>query len=278
MRDKAYLRSNYIRNPVDLPEFVDGSKGRYTLGKGKHGKVKSAFSQQWGRYVAIKSQPLGKLASAEERLARTLQLEHVIKIYDWAQGPNKGYIVMEQGVPMTATGATAESAREQIGGLIEAVRELHAAGVYHRDIGVYVKKMPVVMKNVLLVEGQVRLIDLAKWACQPPGCLKAIYERADARGVCRVMHAFLKECDPPEAKSFFWWYVNKPKLRLEDVAAYPWLKHQPGPAPRIRLGALCYPLHVFAEWTTSYAPWVTGRGLPKRSATINYLSATRKGA
>ncbi len=262
--DKAYLRERYPKRAVDLPAFVNGNRGRYTLGAGKHGKVKAAYSVQHGCNVAIKSQNKHQwlVAKGEAELARSLKLEHVIGVYDWAEGPKKSYIVMEEGAPLHTDGATPDSARALLWNIIAGLRELHAHDIYHRDIGVYEREEGATIKNIMVAGGVCKMTDIGKMACAPPAALRAVYARADARGLARVIQAFMRVCDPDEAEPFYRWYTSQPHLRVEDLAAHPWLHNQPRPAEPSRARAALYPMHVFAEWVTAPAPLLTGRGQP----------------
>ena len=263
--DKVYLRERYPKRAVNLPEYTDGRRGRYTLGQGKHGKVKAAYSVHHGCNVAIKSQNKRQLlvAKGEAELARSLRLKHVIGVLDWAEGPKKSYIVMEEGTPLRTDGATCKSARALLKDIIEGFRELHAHDIYHRDIGVYEREGGATIKNIMVANGVCKMTDIGKMACAPPAALRAVYAWADARGLSRVMHAFLKVCDPDEAEPFQRWYTGQPHLRVEDVAAHPWLQGQPRPPEPNRARAMVYPMHVFAEWVTAPAPLFTGRGEPR---------------
>ncbi|WHM38726.1 serine/threonine protein kinase [Streptomyces sp. BPTC-684] len=130
--------------------------GRYrldaTIGQGGMGRVWRAFDEILDRQVAVKEMRMNDLDAEDSRIRRertlrearaTARIDHpnVVRVYDVVEESDRLWIVMElvdarsleqllvEDGPVTPR----EAARIGLG-LVEALREVHAVGVLHRDI------------------------------------------------------------------------------------------------------------------------------------------------
>jgi serine/threonine protein kinase len=224
--DKAWLRENFPRVPVDPPtKYAQGAKGRYTLGRGWHGAVKLARSAAEDRLVAIKSEPKSLRTSAEWTIHRALQCPHVVRVLAVAEGPRKRYIVMELGETtvdkiMARPDFDFEQARHVFHDLLLGLDELHAMRVYHRDI----KAANLVMVPEKAEAGERRvakIIDLGKAVYSPTRAMRKMYARRDAEDACLLFDAMLRRCQHPERAAFSHWYKSTRHLRVSTIKRHP---------------------------------------------------------
>ncbi|GGP73119.1 serine/threonine-protein kinase [Streptomyces melanogenes] len=130
--------------------------GRYrldvTIGQGGMGRVWRAFDEILDRQVAVKEMRMNDLDAEDSRIRRertlrearaTARIDHpnVVRVYDVVEESDRLWIVMElvdsrsleqllvEDGPVTPR----EAARIGLG-LVEALKEVHAVGVLHRDI------------------------------------------------------------------------------------------------------------------------------------------------
>ncbi|MEU1074808.1 MULTISPECIES: serine/threonine-protein kinase [unclassified Streptomyces] len=130
--------------------------GRYrldaTIGQGGMGRVWRAFDDVLARQVAVKEMRMGDLDAEDSRIRRertlrearaTARIDHpnVVRVHDVVEESDRLWIVMElvdarsleQLLIEDGPVAPREAARIGLG-LVEALREVHAVGVLHRDI------------------------------------------------------------------------------------------------------------------------------------------------
>ena len=117
------------------------------IGSGGMGTVWRAWDERLRRHVAVKQVLRGKVAQGRERLRRearaAARLSHpaIVHVYDFLEGDDADWIVMElvRGETLRqrldregrlAVGRALELGREIAGGLAEA----HAQGILHRDL------------------------------------------------------------------------------------------------------------------------------------------------
>ncbi|WP_371652730.1 MULTISPECIES: protein kinase domain-containing protein [unclassified Streptomyces] len=130
--------------------------GRYrldvTIGQGGMGRVWRAFDETLDRQVAVKEMRMNDLDAEDSRIRRertlrearaTARIDHpnVVRVYDVVEESDRLWIVMElvdarsleQLLVEDGPVPPREAARIGLG-LVEALREVHAVGVLHRDI------------------------------------------------------------------------------------------------------------------------------------------------
>ncbi|PKV85748.1 serine/threonine-protein kinase [Streptomyces sp. TLI_146] len=130
--------------------------GRYrldaTIGQGGMGRVWRAFDEILDRQVAVKEMRMNDLDAEDSRIRRertlrearaTARIDHpnVVRVYDVVEESDRLWIVMElvdsrsleQLLVEDGPVPPREAARIGLG-LVEALREVHAVGVLHRDI------------------------------------------------------------------------------------------------------------------------------------------------
>ncbi|WP_329398821.1 serine/threonine-protein kinase [Streptomyces melanogenes] len=162
--------------------------GRYrldvTIGQGGMGRVWRAFDEILDRQVAVKEMRMNDLDAEDSRIRRertlrearaTARIDHpnVVRVYDVVEESDRLWIVMElvdarsleQLLVEDGPVPPREAARIGLG-LVEALREVHAVGVLHRDIK---------PGNVLLVRtGRVVLTDFGIAAIQDATALTVV--------------------------------------------------------------------------------------------------------
>lgn len=234
--DKDWLLAHFRRVVVD----ANLSKGKYTLARGKHGKICKGERKSDGALVAIKSELSCQRVEYEQRLhASVSSLGNILPILAIAHSRTKSYTVTPLGKPLPSGPIDLRFAQHVLKGLLTALDQLHALGIYHRDVK---------RKNIIMYNNEACLIDFGKSAKAVGHSTAPIYARSDCRKAAKVFGKLLAQSPHVRQRMLFeaWWRTSAKLtvsvLRTHSLLAPQEKDPQRQQASKTNHACLCLPM------------------------------------
>lgn len=196
--NKDWLFTRFRRIVVD----ENASKDKYTLARGKHGKICKGQRMSDGALVAIKSERSCPRVEYEQKIHASLSSQaNILPIIAIAHSDTKSYTVTPLGQTLPSGPLELKFAQHVMKCLLNALEQLHALGIYHRDVK---------RKNIIMYNNEACLIDFGKSAKAVSHSTARIYARSDCRKAAKVFGKLLAQTPHTRQRMMFevWWRTS----------------------------------------------------------------------